>query len=184
MDWFQALFVDQWPWWAGGAAIGGHMLAFLYFKKRLLSNSAVFQGALEALEGRGDPADPAWVLKARTGDLPVGAHDPAPRWRVWFMAGLVLGGAFSGALAGTLLGGGELPGMAAAWNLSPAGQLATLFIGGLFIGFGTRFCGGCTSGHAIVGISGLQWPSLVATAIFFATGMLAAFLMQIWRGLP
>jgi uncharacterized membrane protein YedE/YeeE len=46
-------------------------------------------------------------------------------------------------------------------------------IGGLLVGFGTRYAGGCTSGHAIMGISSLQWPSLVAT-IFF---MLGGFLM-------
>jgi uncharacterized membrane protein YedE/YeeE len=42
-------------------------------------------------------------------------------------------------------------------------------IGGLLVGFGTRYAGGCTSGHAIMGISSLQWPSLVAT-IFFMLG--------------
>jgi uncharacterized membrane protein YedE/YeeE len=42
-------------------------------------------------------------------------------------------------------------------------------IGGFLVGFGTRYAGGCTSGHAIMGISSLQWPSLVAT-IFFMLG--------------
>jgi len=42
-------------------------------------------------------------------------------------------------------------------------------IGGFLVGFGTRYAGGCTSGHAIMGISALQWPSLVAT-IFFMLG--------------
>ncbi|KEO72981.1 YeeE/YedE family protein [Anditalea andensis] len=42
-------------------------------------------------------------------------------------------------------------------------------IGGGLVGFGTRYAGGCTSGHAIMGISNLQWPSLVAT-IFFMLG--------------
>lgn len=44
-----------------------------------------------------------------------------------------------------------------------------LVIGGFLVGFGTRYAGGCTSGHAIMGISALQWPSLVAT-IFFMLG--------------
>jgi uncharacterized membrane protein YedE/YeeE len=43
--------------------------------------------------------------------------------------------------------------------------------GGFFVGFGTRYAGGCTSGHAIMGLSNLQWPSLVATCCFFAGGV-------------
>ena len=46
-----------------------------------------------------------------------------------------------------------------------------LFIGGILIGFGTRYAGGCTSGHAITGISNLNWPSLVATIFFFVGGL-------------
>ncbi|HMC98036.1 MAG TPA: YeeE/YedE thiosulfate transporter family protein, partial [Flavobacteriales bacterium] len=36
-------------------------------------------------------------------------------------------------------------------------------VGGFLVGFGTRYAGGCTSGHSIMGLSNLQWPSLVAT---------------------
>ena len=49
--------------------------------------------------------------------------------------------------------------------------LAILSIGGLFIGFGSRYAGGCTSGHAISGLSNLQWPSLVAVVGFFIGGL-------------
>lgn len=44
--------------------------------------------------------------------------------------------------------------------------------GGFLVGFGARYAGGCTSGHAIMGLSDLQWPSLVATAMFMAGGFL------------
>jgi uncharacterized membrane protein YedE/YeeE len=52
------------------------------------------------------------------------------------------------------------------------------------VGFGTRYAGGCTSGHAIMGISSLQWPSLVATIFFmlggfFMTHVLLAPLMKL-----
>ena len=47
-----------------------------------------------------------------------------------------------------------------------------IVVGGFFVGFGTRYCGGCTSGHAITGLSNLQWPSLIATCSFFAGGLL------------
>ena len=51
------------------------------------------------------------------------------------------------------------------------GGAVRLLIGGLLIGFGTRYAGGCTSGHAITGISNLNWPSLVATIFFFVGGL-------------
>lgn len=44
--------------------------------------------------------------------------------------------------------------------------------GGFLVGFGTRYAGGCTSGHSIMGLSELQWPSLVATCCFMAGGFL------------
>lgn len=46
--------------------------------------------------------------------------------------------------------------------------------GGFLIGFGTRYAGGCTSGHAIMGLSNLQFPSLVATVSFMAGGFIMA----------
>jgi uncharacterized membrane protein YedE/YeeE len=49
--------------------------------------------------------------------------------------------------------------------------------GGFLVGFGTRYAGGCTSGHAIMGLSNLQWPSLVATISFMAGGFIMANLI-------
>lgn len=49
--------------------------------------------------------------------------------------------------------------------------------GGFLVGFGTRYAGGCTSGHAIMGISTLQWPSLIATCCFMAGGFIMANLI-------
>jgi uncharacterized membrane protein YedE/YeeE len=46
-----------------------------------------------------------------------------------------------------------------------------LVLGGFLVGFGTRYAGGCTSGHAISGLSNLQWVSLVAVVGFFAGGL-------------
>ena len=50
-------------------------------------------------------------------------------------------------------------------------------VGGFFIGFGTRWAGGCTSGHAITGLSNLQLPSLVAVVGFFIGGLLTTFIL-------
>ncbi len=50
-------------------------------------------------------------------------------------------------------------------------------IGGFLVGFGTRWAGGCTSGHSIMGISNLQWPSLVATICFMVGGFVMTHLL-------
>jgi uncharacterized membrane protein YedE/YeeE len=55
--------------------------------------------------------------------------------------------------------------------------LLILIIGGLLVGFGTRYAGGCTSGHAITGLSSLQKPSLIAVIGFFIGGLIMANLI-------
>lgn len=49
--------------------------------------------------------------------------------------------------------------------------LLVLIGGGFLVGFGARYAGGCTSGHAISGLSNLQWPSLIAVIGFFIGGL-------------
>lgn len=58
-------------------------------------------------------------------------------------------------------------------NLSPQ-NILLLILGGFLIGFGSRYAGGCTSGHAISGLSNLQLPSLKAVIGFFIGGLLMA----------
>lgn len=52
-----------------------------------------------------------------------------------------------------------------------------LTIGGVLIGFGSRYAGGCTSGHAISGLSNLQVPSLKAVVGFFIGGLIMAWFL-------
>ena len=52
-----------------------------------------------------------------------------------------------------------------------------MIVGGFLIGFGTRYAGGCTSGHAISGLSNFQLPSLVAVIGFFIGGLLTTFVL-------
>ncbi|MGV3530423.1 MAG: YeeE/YedE family protein [Flavisolibacter sp.] len=52
--------------------------------------------------------------------------------------------------------------------------LVMMILGGFLVGFGARYAGGCTSGHSIMGISNLQWPSLVATVFFMIGGIIMA----------
>ncbi|KQS24762.1 YeeE/YedE family protein [Dyadobacter sp. Leaf189] len=61
-----------------------------------------------------------------------------------------------------------------------------LILGGFLVGFGTRYAGGCTSGHSIMGLASLQWPSLVATICFMAGGfacthLVLPFLLELVR---
>ena len=55
--------------------------------------------------------------------------------------------------------------------------LFTMVLGGFLVGFGTRWAGGCTSGHAISGLSNLQLPSLIAVIGFFLGGLLMTHLL-------
>ena len=56
-------------------------------------------------------------------------------------------------------------------------SLILLSLGGLLVGFGTRYAGGCTSGHAISGLSNLQLPSLIAVVGFFIGGLIMIHLI-------
>ncbi len=62
-------------------------------------------------------------------------------------------------------------------NLLTIKGLFFFVIGGFLVGFGTRYAGGCTSGHAISGLANLQWPSLVATICFMVGGFISANLI-------
>lgn len=60
--------------------------------------------------------------------------------------------------------------------ISPKG-ITILLLGGLLIGFGSRYAGGCTSGHAISGLSNLQVPSLKAVIGFFIGGLVMSYFL-------
>ncbi|HEX4998941.1 MAG TPA: YeeE/YedE thiosulfate transporter family protein [Terriglobia bacterium] len=92
-------------------------------------------------------------------------------WRLPLLAGLVIGGFLS-----AVWGGGWAPiwGMGIfdeVIGLGHFGKLVWMFIGGLFIGFGTRLAGGCTSGHGIFGLSNLERPSVLSTISFMVAGI-------------
>ncbi|MBS4043041.1 MAG: YeeE/YedE family protein [Chitinophagaceae bacterium] len=59
-------------------------------------------------------------------------------------------------------------------NLFSVQGFFLMVVGGFLVGFGTRYAGGCTSGHAIMGLSNLQLPSLIATCCFMAGGFIMA----------
>ena len=92
-------------------------------------------------------------------------------WKVYFIAGITIGG-----FIGTFLMSDDpvqfLP--QKYYNIE---GFITLFIGGILVGFGTRYANGCTSGHAITGISLLNPGSIKSTISFFAGGLIYTFLM-------
>ena len=179
----KALFQDPWPWWVAGPLVGLYAAAFFAFGRRNLGASGAFTGVIEAVRGQDDPGH---VDLSRPDDpllLPKVPRDPAPRWRVWWLGGLLLAGALDWALGGAGSGGLDLPGFSETFVGWPLGaRLGLLLLGGVLIGFGTRMSGGCTSGHAIFGISQRQLPSLYATVTFFAVGMATSFLLRFLLG--
>jgi uncharacterized protein len=115
-------------------------------------------------------------------------------WNLFFVLGILLGGIFAATLLANpqpvqvnaklvseLAGYGItdysalIPPQLFNWPaLLTVKGLLVMVLGGFLVGFGTRYAGGCTSGHAIMGLSTLQWPSLVATCCFMAGGFIMA----------
>jgi uncharacterized membrane protein YedE/YeeE len=118
-------------------------------------------------------------------------------WSLVFVIGTALGGFLAGIVfadplpvqvtAKTLV-------MLQSWGFAaPAGNmvppeifaptvrnLTLLFASGVLVGFGTRYAGGCTSGHAITGLSTLQLGSLYAVLGIFAGGLFSSWLLVPW----
>jgi uncharacterized membrane protein YedE/YeeE len=173
------IFHRPWPGWVAGPLIGLYAVAFFAFARRNLGASSGFPALLEALRGVDDPRHIDLTKPDDPLLLPKSPKDPAPRWRVWWLAGLLCAGLLDWAFHGEGAGGADLPGFIAAFGDLPVlAKAGILLFGGLLIGFGTRMSGGCTSGHAIFGLSQRQLPSLYATAMFFAVGIATTFLLR------
>ncbi|GLU54689.1 hypothetical protein Dfri01_41500 [Dyadobacter frigoris] len=176
---------QPWPWYVAGPLIGLIVPTLLLFGNKTFGVS----GALRQVCAACIPANISFFK-----------YDwKKESWNLYFVTGIIIGGFIATYLIST-------PGLV---NINPRttallqqegvkdfsgllpqdifsfSQLFTLrgfvFIvfGGFLVGFGTRYAGGCTSGHAIMGISSLQWPSLVATCCF----MMGGFIMT-WFILP
>jgi uncharacterized membrane protein YedE/YeeE len=176
------LLSQPWPWYVSGPAIAGIMGILIFSGKTFgfstnLSNICSMLGA-----GRRVPYfNFNWKKQ---------------RWNLWFLVGSVLGGYIaahylassqplnlSAATVADLhklniqFDGSLEPGTLFNWDYIFTGRGLLLFLGGGFlIGFGTRYAGGCTSGHAITGLSNLQLPSLIAVIGFFIGGLLTTHL--------
>ncbi len=174
-------FLKQpWPWYIAGPLIGLIVPALL-----ILGNKSF--GISSSLRHICSACIPA--------NIPFFKYDwKKETWNLYFVLGIFLGGVIAANLladpnpvkvnpnlAAELAGYGIVnynnlvPADVFNWQalFTPRGFLM-MVAGGFLVGFGTRYAGGCTSGHAIMGLSSLQWPSLVATVCFMAGGFLMA----------
>jgi len=144
-------------WYVAGIGIAGITLALLLLASRRLSVSSGFEDICSLV------IDSSYFRRA--------AIVSGRSWRLPLLAGLILGGFLS-----AVLGGGWEPTWALglfdrAIGLGPAGKLAWMFVGGLFIGFGTRLAGGCTAGHGIFGVANFEKASIISTITFVLAGI-------------
>jgi uncharacterized membrane protein YedE/YeeE len=86
-------------------------------------------------------------------------------WRLAFLLGLIVAPAVLAAFVAPVI------------PTIDAGP-TTLIVAGLLVGIGTRYGGGCTSGHGICGLSRLSPRSLIATLAFMGSGMAIVFAMR------
>ncbi|MDB5202956.1 MAG: YeeE/YedE family protein [Ferruginibacter sp.] len=174
---------QPWPWYIAGPVIGLIVPALLLLGNKHFGISANLRHICAACFPR---------------NISFFKYDwRKESWNLFFVAGILVGGFLaayylsdpnslqvSPALMADLehFGirdhGGLLPAELFSWSaLGTLRGLIMLVGGGFLVGFGTRYAGGCTSGHAIMGLSNLQWPSLIATICFMVGGFIMANLI-------
>jgi hypothetical protein len=162
-----ALFVASWPWWVAGPAIGLVVVLLAAVTGKPLGVSTGYGSVVCALGSR----------------LPFfGAKEYRESWRLWFIVGLPLGGALAAALGGGLTPTLAFGGLDALVGGSLGAKAGMLFAGGLMVGAGARWAGGCPSGHSIVGIGQGALSSLVATVGFMLGGVVVFNLLVLALG--
>jgi uncharacterized membrane protein YedE/YeeE len=171
---------QPWPWWIAGPLIGLTVPALLLLGNRNFGVSSSLRHICAAF------------IPAR---IPFFRYDWKKEiWNLFFVGGILLGSLIVLAalknpepvhmnplLRQQLQGlgvrdfSGLMPTDLFSWPaLFTPRSLVLIVAGGFLVGFGIRYAGGCTSGHSIMGLSTLQWPSLVATCCFMAGGFIAA----------
>jgi uncharacterized protein len=109
-------------------------------------------------------------------------REDGPSWRVWFLPGIVLGGALSTLAAGAWHPTFDYGAFTSSFGpIVGTGGLA-LFAAGTLIGFGARLGGGCTSGHGMCGMAFGSPASIVCTMTFMGMAVLVAHLLAALTG--
>lgn len=174
---------QPWPWYVAGPLIGLTVPLLLLLGNKSFGISSSLRHVCAACA----PAN-----------IPFFKYDWKKEiWNLFFVAGILIGGILTAQfladpepvkvnskLAAEMNGygitnyAGLVPADIFSWpELLTARGIIMMVGGGFLVGFGTRYAGGCTSGHAIMGLSNLQWPSLVATCCFMAGGFIMANLI-------
>ena len=173
---------QPWPWYIAGPLIGLTVPALLLLGNKSFGVSANLRHACAMLPTRNPFFRYDWRREA---------------WNLAFAIGILLGGLIGGVwlanpeglqLAQDTRSALTELGIAFEGNFVPTdlfglgaltsiGNVLLLLIGGALVGFGARYAGGCTSGHAISGLANLQFPSLVAVIGFFIGGLLMTHLL-------
>lgn len=175
---------EPWPWYVSGPLIAAVMAALLFAGKNfgMSSNLRTLCSAFGAgkhcdffcFDWRGQRWN-LWVIAGAISGGFIAMHflsdNPVPQINPEVVAALRQRGFSS---AGSSYLPNELFGNTAFASLK---TIMLLLTGGFLIGFGARYAGGCTSGHAISGLSNLQLPSLIAVAGFFIGGLIMVHLL-------
>ena len=194
---------SYWPWWIGGAGLALVAVGFPLLNRVPLGVSGAMgrlvaflaSGRAQKSDEEGSAAEPAANDDAvdcaalgcdpiprsgiRTGSQPVSTTQRASVWTSpAFLLSMLLGGTLATWVGGTGFGGSGLSTGFRSLFGDGAGAVAALFLGGLLVGFGTRWSGGCTSGHGLSGVGRLQPASLAATGVFFGTAIAVSFLIE------
>lgn len=147
------MILEPWPWYITGPLIGLMVPAMLILAGKKFGISSSFR-------------DIGAICSPRTKIAYLQYDWRKYLWRIFLVIGVVIGGFIGNHLLST-----EpvtfLPDAYFSWK-----GILFLGIGGILVGFGTRYADGCTSGHTIMGISDLQWPSVVASISFFIGGLI------------
>ncbi|MBT8194837.1 MAG: YeeE/YedE family protein [Bacteroidia bacterium] len=177
-------FIKQpWPWYVAGPIISLVMFLLIYFGKNFgmsanLRTMCSIAGAgtvsdFFKFDWKGQRWNLMFVLGAITGGF-IGGHWLTDSYAVDISAATV---ASLENIGFSNVGDTYLPNeIFSMSNLSSLPGLLILVGGGFLVGFGARWAGGCTSGHAISGLSDLQIPSLIAVVGFFIGGLAMTYL--------
>lgn len=151
--------MQPWPWWFSGILIGLTVPLLYILTGQGFGISTSFQ-QIGALCSPNSKLNYFRDFNKRKG-----------MWTLMFAAGVAAGGFIANHWLSAQ------PVVFLPESYMSMGGAVRLLIGGILVGFGTRYAGGCTSGHAITGISNLNWPSLVATIFFFVGGLSVTWIL-------
>lgn len=162
------LFLELWPWWLGGIAIGILVPLMYYFLNTALGVSTGYGNFLKIIH-------PSTKLKWLNSET----YSDRFNWRFIFIIGIITGGFLSARFSGMPVTTNEMGLFTERLNWLFGAYMLWFFAGGTLLGLGARLANGCTSGHSIHGIATLQKSSAAATVFFIAFGVLMTFLIRI-----